>query len=134
MSIKGISRVDVCCDLTIFDNCMKPQDLANKYMKDKIWKVHQSKIDAHSSDGDDSWRIPIHLAPMEKRRRRVEPWNSLKWGSPKSALSTKLYNKTLELGKTNTGKFYIKDTYGLRLAYATYKKSHTNTETKNKRN
>lgn len=107
---KGISRVDVCCDLTIFDNCMKPQDLANKYMKDKIWKVHQSKIDAHSSDGDDSWRIPIHLGAHGKETKTGRTWNSLKWGSPKSALSTKLYNKTLEL-ETNSGKFYIKDAW-----------------------
>lgn len=107
---KGISRVDVCCDLTIFDNAMKPQDLANKYMKDKIWKVHQSKIDAHSSDGDDSWRIPIHLGAHGKETKTGRTWNSLKWGSPKSAISTKLYNKTLEL-ETNTGKFYIKDTW-----------------------
>ena len=107
---KGISRVDVCCDLTIFDNGMKPQDLANKYMKDKIWKVHQSKIDAHSSDGDDSWRIPIHLGAHGRETKTGRTWNSLKWGSPKSALSTKLYNKTLEL-ETNTGKFYIKDAW-----------------------
>ena len=107
---KGISRVDICCDLTIFDNGMKPQDLANKYMKDKIWKVHQSKIDAHSSDGDDSWRIPIHLGAHGKETKTGRTWNSLKWGSPKSAISTKLYNKTLEL-ETNTGKFYIKDTW-----------------------
>ena len=107
---KGISRIDVCCDLTIFDNGMKPQDLANKYMKDKIWKVHQSKIDAHSSDGDDSWRIPIHLGAHGRETKTGRTWNSLKWGSPKSALSTKLYNKTLEL-ETNTGKFYIKDTW-----------------------
>lgn len=107
---KGISRVDVCCDLAIFDNGMKPQDLANKYMKDKIWKVHQSKIDAHSSDGDDSWRIPIHLGAHGRETKTGRTWNSLKWGSPKSALSTKLYNKTLEL-ETNTGKFYIKDAW-----------------------
>lgn len=107
---KGISRVDVCCDLTIFDNGMKPQDLANKYMKDKIWKVHQSKIDAHSSDGDDTWRIPIHLGAHGRETKTGRTWNSLKWGSPKSALSTKLYNKTLEL-ETNTGKFYIKDAW-----------------------
>lgn len=107
---KGISRVDVCCDLTIFDNGMKPQDLANKYMKDKIWKVHQSKIDAHSLDGDDSWRIPIHLGAHGRETKTGRTWNSLKWGSPKSALSTKLYNKTLEL-ETNTGKFYIKDAW-----------------------
>lgn len=107
---KGISRVDVCCDLTIFDNCMKPQDIANKYMKDKIWKVHQSKIDAHSSDGDDSWRIKMELGAHGRETKTGRTWNSLKWGSPKSALSTKLYNKTLEL-ETNSGKFYIKDTW-----------------------
>lgn len=107
---KGISRVDVCCDLTIFDNCMKPQDLANKYIKDKIWKVHQSHIAPYTEDGDDTWRIPIHLGAHGKETKTGRTWNSLKWGSPKSALSTKLYNKTLEL-ETNTGKFYIKDAW-----------------------
>lgn len=107
---KGISRVDVCCDLTIFDNGMKPQDLANKYIKDKIWKVHQSHIAPNTDDGDDSWRIPIHLGAHGKETKTGRTWNSLKWGSPKSALSTKLYNKTLELD-TNTGKFYIKDAW-----------------------
>lgn len=107
---KGISRVDVCCDLTIFDNGMKPQDLANKYIKDKIWKVHQSHIAPNTDDGDDTWRIPIHLGAHGKETKTGRTWNSLKWGSPKSALSTKLYNKTLEL-ETNTGKFYIKDTW-----------------------
>lgn len=107
---RGISRVDVCCDLTIFDNGMKPQDLANKYIKDKIWKVHQSHIAPNTDDGDDTWRIPIHLGAHGKETKTGRTWNSLKWGSPKSALSTKLYNKTLEL-ETNTGKFYIKDTW-----------------------
>ena len=107
---KGISRVDVCCDLTIFDNGMKPQDLANKYIKDKIWKVHQSHIAPNTDDGDDTWRIPIHLGAHGKETKTGRTWNSLKWGSPKSALSTKLYNKTLEL-ETNTGKFYIKDAW-----------------------
>lgn len=107
---KGISRVDVCCDLTIFDNGMKPQDLANKYIKDKIWKVHQSHIAPNTDDGDDTWRIPIHLGAHGRETKTGRTWNSLKWGSPKSALSTKLYNKTLEL-ETNTGKFYIKDAW-----------------------
>ena len=107
---RGVSRVDVCCDLTIFDNGMKPQDLANKYIKDKIWKVHQSHIAPNTDDGDDTWRIPIHLGAHGKETKTGRTWNSLKWGSPKSALSTKLYNKTLEL-ETNTGKFYIKDTW-----------------------
>ena len=107
---KGISRVDVCCDLTIFDNGMKPQDLANKYMKDKIWKVHQSHMAPNTDDGDDTWRIKVHLGAHGKETKTGRTWNSLKWGSPKSALSTKLYNKTYEL-ETNTGKFYIKDTW-----------------------
>ena len=107
---KGISRVDVCCDLTIFDNGMKPQDLANKYMKDKIWKVHQSHMAPNTDDGDDTWRIKVHLGAHGKETKTGRTWNSLKWGSPKSALSTKLYNKTYEL-ETNTGKFYIKDAW-----------------------
>lgn len=107
---KGISRVDICCDLTIFDNMMKPQDLANKYMQDKIWKVHQSRLYAHTMDGDDTWRMKTELGAFGRETKKGRTWNSLKWGSPRSPISTKLYNKTMEL-ENNAGKFYIKDAW-----------------------
>lgn len=128
---KGISRIDLCCDLTIFDNGMKPQDLANRYMADKIWKVHQSKLFAHSMDGDDTWRIPMEIGAFGRETKTGRSWNSLKWGSPRSAISTKLYNKSLEL-QNNPGKFYIIDSWvkcGLcELQKVTYE--HKNPKTK----
>ena len=30
-------------------------------MKDKIWKVHQSHMAPNTDDGDDTWRIKVHL-------------------------------------------------------------------------
>lgn len=107
---KGISRIDLCCDLVKFDNGMSPQKLANDYMADKVWKVHQSKMFAHTCDGDDTWRVRMELGAFGKETKKGRTWNSLKWGSPKSAISTKLYNKTMEL-EVNTGKYYIKDAW-----------------------
>lgn len=106
---KGISRIDICCDFVTFDNGMKPQKFANEYMADKFWKVHQSALFAHTYDGDDSHRL-TELGAFGKETKKGRMWNSLKWGSPKSPISTKLYNKTLELNK-NSGKFYIKDAW-----------------------
>lgn len=107
---KGISRIDICCDFVNFDNGMKPQKLANEYMADRFWKVHQSSLFAHTYDGDDSDRMKMELGAFGKETKKGRMWNSLKWGSQKSAISTKLYNKTLELAN-NTGKFYIKDAW-----------------------
>ena len=94
---KGISRIDICCDFVKFDNGRSPQKLANDYMADKVWKVHQSKIFAHTMDGDDTWRVKMELGAFGKESKQGRSWNSLKWGSPRSPISTKLYNKTLEL-------------------------------------
>lgn len=107
---KGISRIDICCDFVKFDNGMSPQKLANDYMADRVWKVHQSKIFAHTMDGDDTWRVKMELGAFGKESKQGRSWNSLKWGSPKSPISTKLYNKTLEL-QNNAGKYYIKDAW-----------------------
>ena len=107
---KGISRIDICCDFIKFDNGMKPQKLANDYMAEKAWKVHQSSIYAHTYEGDDSSKMKTELGAFGKETKRGRMWNSLKWGSNRSPISTKLYNKTLELAN-NTGKYYIKDAW-----------------------
>lgn len=107
---KGISRIDICCDFTKFDNGMSPQKLADEYMSDKFWKVHQSTIYAHTMDGDDSSRMQTQLGAFGKETKKGRTWNSLKWGSTRSPISTKLYDKTLELSQ-NTGKYYIKEAW-----------------------
>lgn len=86
-----INRIDICLDINVFDNQMQPQNLIDRYMKSEISKLNQSNIHAH---GSDEW----------KSRK----WNSLKWGSPTSKVTTKLYNKTMELGANPHNKEYIR--------------------------
>lgn len=76
----SISRIDIALDFTKFDNGEKPEKFIEKYMRGKVAKVNQCRVSAH---GTDEWA------------RRI--FNSLKWGSPSSPVTTKLYNKTLEL-------------------------------------
>ena len=90
---KSISRIDIALDFNVFDNGMKPENFIMKYMRGKIAKINQSNVSAH---GTDEWS------------RRV--FNSLKWGSPSSPVSTKLYNKTLEL-KQGQDKPYIRQAW-----------------------
>lgn len=88
---KSISRIDLCLDFNVFDRGDKPEKVLNDYMEGKISKINQCNIGAH---GKDRWDGRV--------------WNSLKWGSPNSMVSTKLYNKSLELKETKD-KFYIRD-------------------------
>lgn len=97
---KSIKRIDIALDFNFFDDGEDPAHIIDSYMSGKISKLNQSNISAH---GLDSWN-----------GRR---WNSLKWGSPSSNLSTKLYNKSMEMMQTKM-KSYIQDSWidaGLRL-------------------
>ena len=75
-----ISRVDVCLDFVSFDMGDDPAAFVRRYFKHKYSKINQGRISAH---GDDTW------SGLE--------CNSLSWGSKMSDVSTKLYNKTMEL-------------------------------------
>lgn len=77
---KAISRIDIALDFNEFDNTEKPEQFCKKYMSGKYSKVNQGRVSAH---GEDTWT------------KRV--FNSLKWGSDSSPITTKLYNKSLEL-------------------------------------
>lgn len=83
-----LSRVDVCLDFVTFDFGDDPAKFVRRYLKHKYAKINQGNINAH---GKDSWE--------------GQEWNSLKWGSPLSCVSTKMYNKTMELKDTKTGLF-----------------------------
>lgn len=81
-TVSRLFRLDLCMDFEKFDKGDDPHDVLVRYMKGKYTKVNQGKISAH---GADRW---------ENR-----DWNSLSWGAPKSMVSTKFYNKTLELSE-----------------------------------
>lgn len=97
----SISRIDICLDFNMFDNGMKPKNFINRWFKAEFSKIYQGRFSAH---GSDKWA-----------ERDV---NSVKWGRPTSAITTKLYNKSLEMKEVGA-KLYIKDAWiaaGLNLA------------------
>lgn len=87
---KSIARIDICLDFNTFDNGWTPQRFINAYMRSNISKVNQTNVSCHGSDNWDG-----------------RSFNSLKWGAVTSPISTKLYNKTLEM-KQGEDKSYIR--------------------------
>lgn len=90
---RSISRIDICLDFIKFDNLMNPANVIIKYMKGEYSKINQCNIAAHGKDAWDG-----------------RTWTSLKWGSPTSSISTKLYCKSLEMEEVKE-KFHIQDAW-----------------------
>lgn len=90
---KSVSRIDLCLDFKVFDNGMLPADFVRDFMAGQYQKINQCNLAAHGRDG---WQI--------------RDWNSLKWGAPTSAVTTKLYNKSKEL-KDVGDKPYIREVW-----------------------
>lgn len=112
--VSRIFRLDICLDFERFDKGDDPSDVLNRYLKGKYTKINQSNISAH---GRDLW---------DGRK-----WNSVSWGNPKSMVSTKMYNKTMEL-QTAKDKPYIRYAWqmaGLVDDYINMTKTKTNGST-----
>lgn len=75
-----ISRVDLCMDFSTFDKGDDPADFVRRYFNHRYAKINQGRIHSH---GEDTWS--------------GQEWNSLSWGSKTSPVSTKMYDKTMEL-------------------------------------
>lgn len=88
--MKHIYRLDICLDFEKFDKGDDPHKFMLRYLSGKYSKINQGNISSH---GKDLW--------AERR------WNSISWGSPSSMVSTKFYNKSLEL-KEGRDKPYIR--------------------------
>ena len=92
-----ISRIDICMDFSRFDLGDDPGAFVRRYFKHRYAKINQGRINSH---GSDTWS--------------GQDWNSLAWGSLNSAVTTKLYNKTLELWDAKLGRFkkpYIREAW-----------------------
>lgn len=92
-----ISRVDICMDFVSFDQGDDPQAFVRRYFRHKYAKINQGRISGH---GDDTWT--------------GQEWNSLSWGSKHSSVTTKMYNKTMELYDPKSdsfGKPYIRQAW-----------------------
>lgn len=90
-----ISRIDICLDFEYFDSGDDPRKFIRRYIQGKFSKINQCNLAAHGKDWWDG-----------------RDWNSLSWGSPKSQISTKLYNKTLEI-KEAKDKPYIRQAWAI---------------------
>lgn len=91
--LQRISRLDICLDFTKFDYGDDPADFMDRYFRSRYSKINQANIRAH---GRDMWDGRL--------------WNSVSWGSPKSMISTKFYNKTMEL-REKSDKPYIRQAW-----------------------
>lgn len=88
---KHIFRIDLCYDFLKFDSGDDPERFARRYIARQYRKINQAKVGIF---GDDKW------ADFE--------WQTLKWGNEGSMVTTKMYDKTLELQANKTDKSYIK--------------------------
>lgn len=88
---KRIYRIDICYDFERFDSGDVPAKFVRRYLQGKYRKINQSNLTAH---GRDTWN--------------GQDYSSLSWGSKSSMVTTKLYNKTLELKEGKNDKPYIK--------------------------
>ena len=79
-TVKSIYRCDICLDIQEFKSGMKPETFIKKYMHWEIGKMNQPKCTVHWIDGAENRNV-----------------NSLKWGSETSMITTKMYNKSMEL-------------------------------------
>lgn len=88
---KRIYRIDIAYDFELFDSGDSPAKFAKRYLAGQYRKINQCFLSAH---GNDTW--------SECK------WQSLSWGSKSSMVTTKLYNKTLELAESKNDKPWIK--------------------------
>ncbi len=86
--LNRISRIDICLDFALFDRGDRPEAFIRRYFKHKYAKINQGRITGHGTDG---WN--------------GQDWNSVSWGSRTSPVSTKIYNKTMELKNLKDGTF-----------------------------
>lgn len=100
--LKLISRIDICLDFSEFDNGMSPEFFVSEYMRGAFLKLHQSRLHSYGSDYE------VSLAAHGNDTIKTKVWNSLSWGSKKSSITTKMYNKSLEM-RQKKKKHYIID-------------------------
>lgn len=124
---KGITRADICLDFNQFENGESPNLFCQQYMAGKYHKIGLSRVHVYGYD----FREDEIIVKDEKGRILKNPtiyrnghiiaahgtdklyrtfFNSLKWGSPSSAVNTKLYNKSMELQEQKM-KFHIVDAW-----------------------
>lgn len=93
LTFSRIYRIDLCMDFERFDSGDLPNSFVSRYIKGRYTKINQANLAAHGKDRWDG-----------------RDWNYIHWGSQKSPISTKLYNKSLELREVHD-KPYIRQSW-----------------------
>lgn len=121
----SITRADIALDFNKFDFDDDPGEIIAQIMRGEIAKINQSNISSYGVvrypsrktqeaikhlDKDDAadWE---NIAAHGRDAWSGMSFHSLKWGSPTSPISTKLYNKSMELDRDGHDKFYIRDAW-----------------------
>lgn len=105
---KCISRIDICSDFTEFQDNLDPYNFLQAYIKGTYLKINQSRVSSYGkTEVKQESNISLHGKDTFKENKA---WNSVKWGSEKSSISTKLYNKSMEMQQKKK-KYYILDSW-----------------------
>lgn len=89
-TICAISRVDICLDFKSFLTYNHPEDFLREYLGGKYAKINQTRLQAWGQDFfSDKY------------------YHALKWGSPSSMVSTKVYDKSKEMAEEKTKPWII---------------------------
>lgn len=91
---KRIYRIDICYDFEYFDSGDQPARFARRYLQRVYRKINQCKVATHGNDGWNDF-----------------DWETISWGKKTSMVSTKLYNKSKEIGTPKTDKPYIRSAW-----------------------
>ena len=108
LSVKGISRLDLCADFNRFNDYADPQNFIRDFLAVKIWKIGQAKYKcagkvATSTKHTARYRREGKKAKDEQESFKVigkqsarHNYQYLRFGSNVSDVSAYLYNKTQE--------------------------------------
>ena len=108
LTVKGISRLDLCADFNRFNDYADPQDFIRDFLAVKIWKIGQAKYKvagkvANSTKHTARYRRACKKAKDEQESFKVigkqsarHNYQYLRFGSNVSDVSAYLYNKTQE--------------------------------------
>lgn len=92
LTLKNVTRLDLCCDLQRFADGTKPSTLLKKYLANEVHKIGQAKFQLFGTD------------------KGTKQYHSIKWGSSSSAVHSRMYDKTKELREVKD-KSYIRDSW-----------------------
>lgn len=105
LEYKGITRVDICCDLCSFANGWLPLELLRRYRRNDVVKAGSRRYS--------QWMTaPYSISTMpniytDDVRSEEHVCHCVSWGSPNSDVHVKMYNKTKEIAE-ESHKSYIK--------------------------